>query len=100
MYNEALIAIEDLCIAIANLSISHFSMSSPNRSESDLLNTDMNRELCFWMHQVELAKCFLFHCFLPRYNQKMASHWPLHLLALQQIYKIEAEQLIQHLSCH
>ncbi|XP_074108457.1 uncharacterized protein LOC141533462 [Cotesia typhae] len=45
MYNEALIAIEDLCIAIANLPISHFGMSSPNRSASDLLNTDMNREL-------------------------------------------------------
>ncbi|XP_073972868.1 uncharacterized protein [Rhodnius prolixus] len=45
MYNEALIAIEDLCIAIANLPISHFGMGSPNRSASDLLNTDMNREL-------------------------------------------------------
>ncbi|GBL77010.1 hypothetical protein AVEN_175346-1 [Araneus ventricosus] len=126
MYNESLIAIEDLCIAIANLPISHFGMSSPNRSASDLLNTDMNRELqyntvemagivsrnvpllndeqkiiydrimlavsagqggfFFWMHQVELAKRSLFRYFLPRYDQKMASHWPLHLLALQQLY--------------
>ncbi|XP_050335784.1 uncharacterized protein LOC126762782 [Bactrocera neohumeralis] len=45
MYNEALIAIEDLCIAIPNLPTSHFGMSSPNRSASDLLNTDINREL-------------------------------------------------------
>ncbi|GBM79731.1 hypothetical protein AVEN_27375-1 [Araneus ventricosus] len=53
MYNESLIAIEDLCIAIANLPISHFGMSSPNRSASDLLNTDMNRELQY--NTVEMA---------------------------------------------
>jgi len=45
MYNEALIAIEDLCIAIANLPLSHYGMDSPNRSASDLMNTEMNREL-------------------------------------------------------
>lgn len=45
MYNEALIAIEDLCIAIANLPLSHFGMHSPKRSASDLMNTEMNREL-------------------------------------------------------
>ncbi|GBL76140.1 hypothetical protein AVEN_234426-1 [Araneus ventricosus] len=53
MYNESLIAIEDLCIAIANLPISHFGMSSPNRSASDLLNTYMNRELQY--NTVEMA---------------------------------------------
>ncbi|XP_044575115.1 uncharacterized protein LOC123258925 [Cotesia glomerata] len=53
MYNKALIAIKDLCIAIANLPISHFGMSSPNRSASDLLNTDMNRELQY--DTVEMA---------------------------------------------
>ncbi|XP_015919715.3 uncharacterized protein [Parasteatoda tepidariorum] len=36
MYNEALIAIEDLCIIIAKLPLSHFGMPSPNRSASDL----------------------------------------------------------------
>lgn len=47
MYNEALIAIEDLCFVIANLSLSHFGMNSPNRTSSDLIiiNTEMNREL-------------------------------------------------------
>ena len=45
MYNEALIAIEDLCVVIANLPVSHFVMRSPNRSASDLMNTEMNREL-------------------------------------------------------
>ncbi|XP_044588734.1 ATP-dependent DNA helicase pif1-like [Cotesia glomerata] len=45
MYNEALIAIEDLCIIIANLPLSHFSMNSPNRGATDLMNTEMNREM-------------------------------------------------------
>ncbi|GFU26443.1 uncharacterized protein TNCV_5070391 [Trichonephila clavipes] len=45
MYNEALIAIEDLCIVIANLPLSNFGMNSPNRTASDLMNTEMNREL-------------------------------------------------------
>ncbi|GFT35818.1 ATP-dependent DNA helicase [Trichonephila clavipes] len=44
MYNEALIAIEDLCIVIANLPLSNFGMNSPNRTASDLMNTEMNRE--------------------------------------------------------
>ncbi|XP_044575241.1 uncharacterized protein LOC123259044 [Cotesia glomerata] len=45
MYNEALIAIEDLCIIIANLPLSHFGMNSPNRGATDLMNTEMNREM-------------------------------------------------------
>ncbi|XP_044575267.1 uncharacterized protein LOC123259066 [Cotesia glomerata] len=45
MYNEALIAIEDLCIIIANLPLSHFGMNSPNRGATDLINTEMNREM-------------------------------------------------------
>ncbi|KAL4132861.1 hypothetical protein QTP88_009943 [Uroleucon formosanum] len=45
MYNKALIAIEDLCIIIANLPLSHFGMNSPNLTASDLMNTKMNREL-------------------------------------------------------
>ncbi|VVC35150.1 DNA helicase Pif1-like, partial [Cinara cedri] len=53
MYNEALIAIEDLCIVIANLPLSHFGMISPNRTESDLMNTEMNRELQY--NTVEMA---------------------------------------------
>ncbi|XP_044588777.1 ATP-dependent DNA helicase PIF1-like [Cotesia glomerata] len=45
IYNEALIAIEDLCIVIANLPLSNFGMNSPNRTAPDLMNTEMNREL-------------------------------------------------------
>jgi hypothetical protein len=53
MYNKALIAIEDLCIIIANLPLSHFGMRSPNRSASDLINSEMNRELQY--NTVEMA---------------------------------------------
>ncbi|GFR32240.1 ATP-dependent DNA helicase [Trichonephila clavata] len=43
MHNEALIAIEDICIFIANLPFSRFGMHSPNRKVSTLMNTEMNR---------------------------------------------------------
>ncbi|GFQ85425.1 helitron_like_N domain-containing protein [Trichonephila clavata] len=45
MYNEALIAIEDICIVISSLPLSHFGMRSQNRSASTLMNSEMNREL-------------------------------------------------------
>ena len=45
MYYEALIAIEDLCIVIANLPFSHFIMHSLNQNASDLINIDLNPEL-------------------------------------------------------
>ncbi|GFR31647.1 ATP-dependent DNA helicase [Trichonephila clavata] len=53
MYKEALIAIEDICIVIANLPLSHFSMHSPNRSASTLMNTETNRGLQY--NTVEMA---------------------------------------------
>ncbi|XP_055932759.1 uncharacterized protein LOC129962790 [Argiope bruennichi] len=53
MYNEALIAIEDLCIVIANLPLSNFGMNSPNRTASDLMHTEMKRELQY--STVEMA---------------------------------------------
>ncbi|XP_044597463.1 ATP-dependent DNA helicase pif1-like [Cotesia glomerata] len=53
MYNEALIAIEEFCIVIANLPLSNFGMNSPNRTASDLMNTEMNRELQY--STVEMA---------------------------------------------
>ena len=45
MYDEALNAIEDLCVVIANLPVTYFGMRSPNRSACDLMNSEMNREL-------------------------------------------------------
>ncbi|GFQ89646.1 ATP-dependent DNA helicase [Trichonephila clavata] len=53
MYTEAFIAIESICIVIANLPLSHFGMHSPNRSASTLMNTEMNRELQY--NTVEMA---------------------------------------------
>jgi len=41
MYNEALVLIEDLCILISNLPLSHYGMSSPDRPAADLVNTDL-----------------------------------------------------------
>lgn len=37
MYNEALVAIEDLCIVIANLPLSQFGMNSPYRTAINFL---------------------------------------------------------------
>ncbi|GFQ84154.1 ATP-dependent DNA helicase [Trichonephila clavata] len=51
--NEALVAIEDICIVIANLPRSHFGMHSPNRSRCTLMNNEMNRELPY--NTVEMA---------------------------------------------
>jgi len=53
MYNKALIAIEYLCIVIANLPLSHFSMYLPNRSASDLMNAEIDCELQY--NTVEMA---------------------------------------------
>jgi hypothetical protein len=53
MYNEALIAIEDLYIITANLPLRHFGMHSLNRNASDLINTELNRELQY--NIVEMA---------------------------------------------
>jgi len=44
MYNEALVLIEDLCILISNLPLSHYGMTSPDRPAADLVNTALQRE--------------------------------------------------------
>ncbi|CAH2088688.1 unnamed protein product [Euphydryas editha] len=44
MYNEALMLIEDLCILISNLQLSHYGMPAPNRLATDLFNVDLQRE--------------------------------------------------------
>lgn len=53
MYNEALVLIEDLCILISNLPLSHYGMSSPDRPAADLVNTDLQREKQY--NDVDLA---------------------------------------------
>ncbi|CAF4889544.1 unnamed protein product [Pieris macdunnoughi] len=44
MYNEALVLIEDLCVLITNLPLNHYGMPSPDRPDTDLVNTDLQRE--------------------------------------------------------
>ncbi|XP_054710754.1 uncharacterized protein LOC129220340 [Uloborus diversus] len=44
MHNEALVLIEDLCILISHLPLSHYGMPSPDRLATDLVNTDLQRE--------------------------------------------------------
>lgn len=53
MCNEALVLIEDLCILISNLPLSHYGMSSPDRSAAGLVNTDLQREKQY--NDVDLA---------------------------------------------
>ena len=42
---STMIVIEDHCVVIANLPVSHFGIRSPNRRASDIMNTETNREL-------------------------------------------------------
>ncbi|GBP93229.1 hypothetical protein EVAR_90140_1 [Eumeta japonica] len=53
MYNEALIAIEIFALSLPTYQLSNFGMNSPNRTASDLMNTEMNRELQY--STVEMA---------------------------------------------
>lgn len=69
MYNEALIAIENLCIIIANLSLSHFGMNSPDRAVSDFMNTEMNREMQY--NTVEMAAIVTRNVILMNEEQKI-----------------------------
>ncbi|XP_015924122.1 uncharacterized protein [Parasteatoda tepidariorum] len=78
MYNEALIAIEDLCLSIANLPLSHFDMPSPNRSASDLLTTDMNHE--FQYNTIEMA--VIVACNVPLMNEEQRNIYDSIMLAV------------------
>lgn len=44
MYNEALIAIEDMCLTIANKALGQLGLSSPNRPMHDLFDQEWQRE--------------------------------------------------------
>ncbi|XP_071036521.1 uncharacterized protein [Parasteatoda tepidariorum] len=80
MYNEALIDIEDLCIITANLPLSRFGMLSPNRSASDLLNNDMNRE--FQYNTVEIAAIVTRN--VPLMNEEQRNIYDSIMLAFRQ----------------
>lgn len=44
MYNEVLIAVEDLCLAISNKALSQLGLPSPNRPMHDLFDRELHRE--------------------------------------------------------
>ncbi|XP_017470385.1 PREDICTED: uncharacterized protein LOC108362062 [Rhagoletis zephyria] len=44
MYNEALIIIEDMCLAVANKLLSQLGLPPPNRAMHDVFNQDIQRE--------------------------------------------------------
>jgi hypothetical protein len=47
MYNEALILIEDRCLAIVHKPLAQLGMTSPNRLLNDILDSELQREQCF-----------------------------------------------------
>ena len=47
VYNEALVSIEDICLAIANKALVQLGMAAPNRSSNDLFDRDLQRETHF-----------------------------------------------------
>ena len=47
VYNEALVSIEDICLAIANKALVQLGMAVPNRSAHDLFDRDLQRETHF-----------------------------------------------------
>ena len=63
-----MIAIEDLCVVIDDLSVSHFGMRSPNRSASDLMNIEMLCELQY--NTAEMAAIVTRNVPLPTHEQK------------------------------
>ena len=44
VYNQALVSIEDICLAIANKGLLQFGMCAPNRSANDAYDRDLQRE--------------------------------------------------------
>ncbi|XP_067140991.1 ATP-dependent DNA helicase pif1-like [Centruroides vittatus] len=47
VYNEALVSIEDKCLAIANKGLGQLGMCAPNRSVNDAYDRDLQHETCF-----------------------------------------------------
>ncbi|KII66105.1 ATP-dependent DNA helicase pif1 [Thelohanellus kitauei] len=47
MYNDALVSIEDTCLAIANKTLVQLEMICPNRCANDMFDRDLKREIQF-----------------------------------------------------
>ncbi|GFT68522.1 putative DNA helicase [Trichonephila clavipes] len=53
IYNEALILIEDICLTIANKSLTELGMIAPNKSGNDIFNRDIHRETHFNVNELQ-----------------------------------------------
>ncbi|GFR20599.1 ATP-dependent DNA helicase [Trichonephila clavata] len=53
LYNEALILIEDVCLTIANKSLTELGMIAPNRYGNDIFDRDIQRETHFDVNELQ-----------------------------------------------
>ncbi|XP_055943869.1 uncharacterized protein LOC129975030 [Argiope bruennichi] len=53
VYKEALILIEDVCLTIANKSLTELGMIAPNRSGNDIFDRDIRREMHFDVNELQ-----------------------------------------------
>lgn len=53
MYNEALIALEDLCISIANKALGQLGIPSPDRPMHDFFDREMQREQHYYSNELQ-----------------------------------------------
>ncbi|GFU70836.1 ATP-dependent DNA helicase [Trichonephila clavipes] len=53
IYNEALILIEDICLTIANKSLTELGMIDPNKSGNDIFDRDIHRETHFDVNELQ-----------------------------------------------
>ncbi|GFS49323.1 ATP-dependent DNA helicase [Trichonephila clavipes] len=53
IYNEALILIEDICLTIANKSLTELGMIAPNKSGNDIFDRDIHRETHFDVNELQ-----------------------------------------------
>ncbi|XP_015903657.1 uncharacterized protein [Parasteatoda tepidariorum] len=53
IYNEALILIENVCLTIANKSLTELGMIAPNRSGNDIFDIDIQRETSFDVNELQ-----------------------------------------------
>ncbi|GFQ74719.1 ATP-dependent DNA helicase [Trichonephila clavata] len=53
IYSEALILIEDVCLTIANKSLTELGMIAPNRYSNDIFDRDIQRETPFDVNELQ-----------------------------------------------
>lgn len=53
IYNEALIMIEDKCVAISNKTLMQLGMKAPDRTSENFHNNDLRREQCYDINELD-----------------------------------------------